>query len=164
LPLEGETSEDRLRAAGMVVLALVVPLAAAFALAKGSRLAGFAVALDPSRWRWSACIELVLAALLAATVVAAIHVALGLVFDPRYKDFPFAALAPPVVALSVLAFANRKQAAAPGTAEMVAAVFLAGSALFVVINEGLANWQALTFASLLLALAFTCLKAEAVRE
>jgi exo-beta-1,3-glucanase (GH17 family) len=164
LPLEGETSEDRLRAAGMVVLALVVPLAAAFALAKGSRLAGFAIALDPSRWRWSACIELVLAALLAATVVAAIHVALGLVFDPRYKDFPFAALAPPVVALSALAFANRNQAAAPGTAEMVAAVFLAGSALFVVINEGLANWQALTFASLLLALAFTCLKAEAVRE
>ena len=163
LPLEGETSEDRLRAAGMLVLALVVPLAASFALAKGSRLAGFAVALDPSRWRWSACIEVVLAALLAATVVAAIHVALGLVADPRYKDFPLPHSPRLSSRLSVLAFANPKQRAfAPGTAEMVAAALLAGSALFVVANEGVANWQAL------LSLAFSCslrspvLKAEAV--
>ena len=38
---------------------------------------------------------------LAATAVAAIHVALGLVFDPRYKDFPFAALLGPFVALAI---------------------------------------------------------------
>jgi glucan 1,3-beta-glucosidase len=103
----------------------------------------------------------VLAALFAATVVAAIHVALGLVFDPRYKDFPFAALAGPVIALAVLTFADRKQASAPGAAEVVAAALLASPALFVVVNEGLANWQALIFAGLLLLLALTCLKAEA---
>jgi glucan 1,3-beta-glucosidase len=94
-------------------------------------------------------------------VVAAIHVALGLVFDPRYKDFPFAALAGPVIAFFVLAFVNGKQAIESGTAERVAAALLAGSALFVVVNEGPANWQALIFASLLLLLALTCLKAEA---
>jgi glucan 1,3-beta-glucosidase len=161
LPLEGETPEDRLRAAGMLVLALAVPLAASFALARGIGLAGFASALDPSRWRQSGSIPVVLAALFAATVVAAIHVALGLVFDPRYKDFPFAALAGPVIALAVLTFADRKQASAPGAAEVVAAALLASSALFVVVNEGLANWQALIFAGLLLLLALTCLKAEA---
>jgi glucan 1,3-beta-glucosidase len=161
LPLEGETPEDRLRAAGMLVLALAVPLAASFALARGIGLAGFASALDPSRWRQSGSIPVVLAALFAATVVAAIHVALGLVFDPRYKDFPFAALAGPVIALAVLTFADRKLASAPGAAEVVAAALLASSALFVVVNEGLANWQALIFAGLLLLLALTCLKAEA---
>ena len=40
-------------------------------------------------------------------MVAAIHVALGLVFDPRYKDFPFAALLGPVVALAILALADK---------------------------------------------------------
>ena len=40
LPLEGETSEDRLRAAGMLVLALVVPLAAVVRLGEGK----------PARW------------------------------------------------------------------------------------------------------------------
>ena len=71
-------------------------MATAYALARGDRLAGFAEALDSSYWRRSNIVAVVLAALLAATVVAAIHVALGLVFDPRYKDFPFAALAGPV--------------------------------------------------------------------
>jgi glucan 1,3-beta-glucosidase len=124
-------------------------------------LAGFASALDPSRWRRSGSIQVILAALFAATVVAAIHVALGLVFDPRYKDFPLAALTGPVIALAVLAFADRTQAFAPGMPERVAAALLAGSALFVVGNEGLANWQALIFAGLLLLLALNCLKAEA---
>ncbi len=49
----------------------------------------------------------ILAALLVATVIATIHVALGLVFDPRYKDFPFAALTGPVTALAVVAFMAR---------------------------------------------------------
>ena len=110
-------------------------------------LAGFASALDPSRWRRSGSIQVVLAALFAATVVAAIHVALGLVFDPRYKDFPFAALAGPVIALAVLAFANRKRKPSRrGLPRRWRRRYLAGSALFVVVNEGLANWQALIFA------------------
>jgi hypothetical protein len=39
---------------------------------------------------------------------------------------------------------------------------LAGSALFVVVNEGVANWQALLLAGLLLLLALTALQAKAV--
>jgi glucan 1,3-beta-glucosidase len=161
LPLEGETSGDRLRGAGMLALALVLPMAASFALARGDRLLGFAKALDPSHWRRSESVGLVLSALLVATVVAAIHVALGLVFDPRYKDFPFAALTGPVVALAVLAFAGRKSDSPPGVAERTAASLLAGSALFIALNEGIANWQALLFAGLLLLLALTCLRAKA---
>ena len=90
LPLEGEIAGDRLRALGMFVLAIVVPLAASYALSHGAQLGIVATALAPSYRGHSDGIAVVLAALLAACVVAAIHVALGLVFDPRYKDFPFA--------------------------------------------------------------------------
>jgi glucan 1,3-beta-glucosidase len=161
LPIEGEAFADRLRSAAMFILALVVPVAAAYALGRGDRLPGFALALDPSRWRGRDVVAVVLAGLLAATVIAAIHVGLGLVFDPRYKDFPFAALLGPVAALAVLAFAGGTQASRPGPAEIVAATVLAGSAAFVVFNEGIANWQALLFAALLSILALTALRAQA---
>jgi glucan 1,3-beta-glucosidase len=163
LPMEGETASDRLRSVAMVVLALVVPMAASYAVARGDRLAGFAEALDSSYWRRDRVVAAVLAALLAATVVAAIHVALGLVFDPRYKDFPFAALAGPVIALAVCAFTPARAPLKPGAAEIAAAAVLTGSALFIIANEGIANWQALLLATLLLILALTTLRSRAYR-
>ena len=111
--------------------------------------------------RHSDGIAVVLAALLAACVVAAIHVALGLVFDPRYKDFPFALLTGPVLALCILAFAGSKASPRPGFAELVAAIVLTGSALFIIANEGTANWQALLFGALLVLLALTVLTTRA---
>ena len=102
-----------------------------------------------------------LAALLAATLVAAMHVALGLVFDPRYKDFPFAALAGPVIALAVIGLAPAGGPIEPGAAEIAAAIVLTGSALFVITNEGVANWQALVLAGLFSLLALTALQAKA---
>jgi exo-beta-1,3-glucanase (GH17 family) len=161
LPMEGETQGDRLRGAAMLVLALIVPIAAAFALAKDDRLRGFAKVLDPSQWRSPDSVEIVVAALLVATVIAAIHVALGLVFDPRYKDFPLASLTGPVIALCVFAFMSNASSLKPGAAEIAAAVLLAGSGLFVITNEGVANWQALMFAGLLFSLALSCLRAKA---
>jgi exo-beta-1,3-glucanase (GH17 family) len=161
LPMEGEMTGDRLRGVAMLVLALVVPMAASYAVARGDRLVGLARALDPSHWRSSNNVQVVLAALLAATMVAAIHVALGLVFDPRYKDFPFAALLGPVTALAIVAFADNRAPSPPGNAERMAAAVLTGSALFITLNEGIANWQALLFAMLLLLLALTAMRAKA---
>jgi glucan 1,3-beta-glucosidase len=109
-------------------------------------------------------VEVVLAALLAATMVAAMHVALGLVFDPRYKDFPIAALLGPVIGLALLAFADDRSPSRPGHAEVAAAALLTGSALFVTLNEGIANWQALVFSTLLLLLALTVLRARAAPD
>jgi glucan 1,3-beta-glucosidase len=100
--------------------------------------------------------------LFVATLVAAIHVALGLVFDPRYKDFPLASLTGPAVALFILAFANARTSPNPGQAEIVATAVLAGSAVFVTANEGSANWQAVWFALLLVLLALTALRARAL--
>lgn len=158
LPMDSVVEGDRLRSLGMFALSAAVPLAASFALACGERIASFELALDPSRWRSSHLIALVLAGLLALTMIAAMQVALGLVFDPRYKDFPLAALTGPVAALTALAFAGARPCPQPGRAETLGAVVLAGCGLFIIANEGLANWQALLFAVLLVALALTLLR------
>ncbi|HZP09877.1 beta-1,6-glucan synthase [Methyloceanibacter sp.] len=158
LPMDSVVEGDRLRSLGMFALAAVVPLAASFALARGDGIASFELALDPSRWRSKDLIPLMLAGLLAATMIAAMHVALGLVFDPRYKDFPLAALTGPVAALAMLAFAGTRASPEPGRADLIGAAVLAGSGLFIIANEGISNWQALLFAALLVALALTLLQ------
>src|SRR5262249_5834224 len=159
LPMDIVVGGDRFRSVIMFVLALVVPISASYALARGQGLASFGEVLDPSRWRRSDGVGLILAALFIATVIAAIHVALGLVFDPRYKDFPVASLTGPAIALFILALTNSRTAPDPGRAELAAAAVLAGSALFIMAHEGSANWQAVWFALLLILLALTALRA-----
>jgi exo-beta-1,3-glucanase (GH17 family) len=163
LNMEGVEQGDRLRALGLFALALAVPLATAFAIAHGDRIASLALALDTGNWRGKNIVSVVLTVLLAATMVAALHVALGLVFDPRYKDFPLASLTVPVIALATLAFADRAPLRA-GMAEIVGALVLGASALFIIVNEGIANWQALLFAGLLGLLAATLLRPHAARS
>ncbi|HSH63557.1 MAG TPA: beta-1,6-glucan synthase [Methyloceanibacter sp.] len=160
LAMENALPGEGLRGVIMFALALTVPMAAAFALARGWELPGFAMALDPPHCRGGTRDGAILAALLVATAIAAIHVALGLVFDPRYKDFPFAALTGPVTALAVAAFIGARGRLSPGAAEIAAASVLAGSALFIVGNEGAANWQADWLALLFVALALTVLQAR----
>ncbi|MGH6864941.1 MAG: beta-1,6-glucan synthase [Methyloceanibacter sp.] len=151
---------DEFRDVGLLVLTLVAPMAAAYAVARGDQLKGFATVLDPSCWRRVGWVGWVLAAILVATVVAAIVVALGLVSDPRYKDFPVALLTAPVAALAILVFTGPPGHTA-GVAEIAAAVVLAASAIVMVLNEGFRNWQALWLGALLIGLALTALRARA---
>jgi exo-beta-1,3-glucanase (GH17 family) len=158
LSMEPPELGDRMRSAGMLALALLVPALAAVAVARGAALESFNVILNPRRWRRLDASSLFLGCLFVATMVAAIHVALGLVFDPRYKDFPLALLSGPTLALAIVAFLSGPVLHRGGVAERVAAALLTGSALFIVVNEGMANWQALWFAGLLLALSVTALR------
>jgi hypothetical protein len=149
---------DQLRSAGMFALSLLVPIVAGIGVARSARLEGLAVALNTSLRRRSATLGFIIACLFAATLVAAIHVALGLVFDPRYKDFQFALLSGPIAALAILALVSKPLRVATGVAEWVTAALLTGTATFIIANEGIANWQALWLGGLLLALAFTALR------
>jgi hypothetical protein len=160
LPMEPPEPGDRLRSAGMIALSLLVPMVAAGAVARSAPLGSLAVALNPPLRRQADAWSLLLAILFAATIVAAIHVALGLVFDPRYKDFQLALLTGPVVALAIVTWAKAPAPVRPepGMAERVGAGLLTGSALFVMFNEGIANWQALWFGALLVLLALTALR------
>jgi exo-beta-1,3-glucanase (GH17 family) len=160
LALDSEQLGDRIRVGTMIGLAFAVPAAAAFAVARRTELPGFAFALNRSyarRLDWPARI---LAILFAASIAAAIHVALELVMDSRYQDFPFAALSPIAVSLAIVAFAGKARSR-PGIAELVSCIVLFGSALFIIANEGLRNWQALWLASTLILFSLACLRARA---
>jgi hypothetical protein len=64
----------------------------------------------------------------------------------------------PVAALAILVLMSKPLRVATGVAEWVTAALLTGSAAFIIANEGVANWQALWVAGLLLTLAFTALR------
>jgi glucan 1,3-beta-glucosidase len=91
-------------------------------------------------------------------LILAVQAALGLVFDPRYRDFPFAPLSGAAVPLLLTTTETLRLRAWKPVAERVAAWSLAISAVYIVFNETLANWQALWFCAGLIALALTLLR------
>jgi glucan 1,3-beta-glucosidase len=97
---------------------------------------------------------------LVALTVLAVERALGLAFDPRYRDFGFAPLTAAITPFLVLAFL-RPSVGARGAAEVASAGLLLLCAIYIAVNESFANWQALWCSAALLALAVTLLRPQA---
>ena len=89
-----------------------------------------------------------------ALTLLSVQTALGLVFDPRYRDLPFAPQSAGVVAFLILMVSTPRMPGTRAAAETLAAAVLALSAGYIAINEGLANWQAIWLCAGLLGLAF----------
>ena len=87
-------------------------------------------------------------------MLVAVEASLGLVFDPRYRDIPFAALTAAAMPFLVLLLTTKRPAGRLAVADTVAAAALALSALYVVFNEGFSNWQSVWFCAGLIGLAF----------
>jgi hypothetical protein len=104
-----------------------------------------------------------LGAVMVVTVLIAAETALGFVFDPRYKDFPFAALTMAVLPLSTLMFLNRPPEGTRPIAEAVFAGLLAIAALYTLFNEGPNNWQSLWTCAAYLVLGVTLWQARGVQ-
>ncbi|HEY7247897.1 MAG TPA: beta-(1-6) glucans synthase [Xanthobacteraceae bacterium] len=163
VPLESLTLGDWLRSLGWAGTAILAPVLAGATLASGRTVPSFAEILS-RRARAAvaskSALELAAGALLIATAVLSVQAALGLVFDPRYRDFPFAPLTGAVIPFLFLAKWRRRPRA--GVAELVMAALLAAAAVYIVLNEGLANWQACWFAAGLAALVLILVRAPAV--
>jgi glucan 1,3-beta-glucosidase len=154
-----------MRGAAFAAVALAAPVVAAMTLAANERLPAFARVLGgpPAPYphplagegREGAFVARASGLVLVATTVLALQTALGLVFDPRYRDFTDAELSAAVVPFAIAAALGAGRAGARGRAETIAAVTLAGSAVYIVLNEGFANWQALWFGAVLVVLAVT---------
>ena len=86
-------------------------------------------------------------------MLVTVEAALGLVFDPRYRDIPFAPLTAAAVPFLVLLFSTPRPAGPRAAAETAAAALLAVSAVYIVFNETFANWQAVWFCGGLIGLA-----------
>jgi hypothetical protein len=103
-----------------------------------------------------------LGATLVVTTLIGAGTALGFVFDPRYRDFPYAALSMAVVPFVTLAL-NRPQTGVRPIAEAVFAGVLAMSSAYILFNEGRDNWQALWTCAIYLLFAVTLWRARAVQ-
>jgi glucan 1,3-beta-glucosidase len=150
----------QLRSAALVTLAVASPLLCAAALAANAPLPSFdrVLAARADRERDPLLLALGLVQVLAC--VLAVQAALLLVFDPRYRDFAFAPLTAAAVPFLLLRLAGPRAAEPRAPAETVAAVILLLCAGYIVINETLANWQALWLNAALLALAVSLARAQ----
>lgn len=136
------------------------PLLCANALMSGRGLPTFLELLGPRDGKRRPFLAILLGLALAVTALIASETALGFVFDPRYRDFPFASLTMAVVPFAML-LVNRPQTGARPIAEAVFAGLLAISAVYTLYNEGRDNWQSLWTCAIYLLFAFTLWRARA---
>ena len=155
LPLESLGWVGWTRNFAFFVLSLGATLVTPALVASGTQLHTLAFALNGAYRRGAPLGAVVGASLLALTLLAVGEMALELVFDPRYKDFPYFPLTPPVLALLALCLVRRPVSEGAGMAEQIAVFGLLAAGLYVPLNETLQNWQAAWFGLLSLALAFT---------
>jgi exo-beta-1,3-glucanase (GH17 family) len=147
-----------LRGSAFVAVAIAAPIVVSLSLARDGAIPSFARTLGPAAQRTCIAVDRLSGFILVAATVLALHTALGLVFDPRYRDFMFAPLGAAVVPFAAASMVGRGGTGRRGTAETVAAVTLAGSAVYIVLNESFANWQAVWLAGAFAALAVTLVR------
>src|SRR3979490_1702537 len=147
----------------LLTAAIASPLLCANAAMSGRALPTFLELLGPRDDRTRSVLTMILGAALVVTTLIGTETALGFVFDPRYRDFPFAALTMAVVPFSTLMLLNRPQEGVRPIAEAVFAGLLAGAALYTVFNEGSDNWQSLWTCAVYFLFAVTLWRARAAQ-
>jgi exo-beta-1,3-glucanase (GH17 family) len=147
----------------LLTAAIASPMLCANAMMSGRALPTFLELLGPRDGRARSVLTLVLGATLLVTTLIGAQTALGFVFDPRYRDFPFAALTMAVVPFSTLMLLNRPPDGVRPIAEAVFAGLFAAAALCTVFNEGAENWQSLWTCAVYFLLAVTLWRARAVQ-
>ena len=155
VPLESLTLGDWARSLAWAAVALLSPVLSAAALASGIRVPAFTQILGR---KIEAHLEVAIGFLLIVLAVLSMQAALGLVFDPRYRDFSFAPLIGAVAPLLFLA--KWKPRPRPPLAELAMGLIVVLAAAYIVWNESFANWQACLFAAGLFALVLILFRAH----
>ena len=147
----------------LLAAGIASPLLASHALMSGRSLPTFLALLGPSNYRGRSWTAAILGLVLVVTVVIGAATAVGLAFDPRYKDFPFAALTMAVVPFSMLSLLNRPKEGARPIAEASFAGLLVLTAIYTGLNEGPDNWQSLWTCAIYVLLGATLWRARAAQ-
>ena len=127
----------------LLVVGIAAPLLSARALMLERPLPAFLELLGPPEGRSQPVMTRILGFTLIVTTLIAAETALSLVFDARWRDFPFAALTMAVVPFWTVAFLNRPKSGVSPLAEDVFMGLFVAAALYIVFNEGAHNWQSL---------------------
>jgi glucan 1,3-beta-glucosidase len=154
VPLESLGIAGWARSLALVTVAFLAPVVLSAAIMRNAFVPSFAQMLGPKEQRVTASLDRAAGAILIAVLLLAFLVALSLVFDPRYRDFPFAPLTAAVLPFVVHGILVGRAKGPRGVAEMSAACVLALSVTYIVFNETFANWQSLWVCAVLAALAF----------
>jgi len=148
----------------LIAAAAAAPVFGASALMSGHGSPTFLELLGPRDQRTRSALTIVLGLVLIVTTLVGVESALGFVFDPRYKDFPFAALTMAVVPFAALTLLNRPKEGTRPIAEAVFAGLFAGAALYTGFNEGPENWQSLWTCAVYAVLGLTLWQARAAQS
>ena len=157
--VESFSAGSWVRSLAFAAVAAVAPIVGAAACATGCPALAFASLLGGSGSR-RGLLDWALGGTLIVLMLVAVEAALGLVFDPRYRDIPFAPLTGAAAPFLVLSLTTSRPAGSRAAAETVAAAVLALSALYIVVNETFANWQSVWFCAGLIGLAVILLLAR----
>lgn len=164
VPLESLGAGGWLRSIALALVALLsAPLVSA-AIMHGDSIPRFSRLLGPASQRTKDPLKLAIGALLIAILLLAVLTALGLVFDPRYKDFPFTPLTAAVVPFLLHTLTMPRPQGARGAAEILAALLLALCVPYIMLNESFANWQSLWLCASLSVLAVTLYQVRDARS
>ena len=149
-----------LRQGALLAAAIAAPLLSTQALMSERGIPAFLDILGPSERRTQTFMTTLLGVTLMAITLISVETALGLVFDGRWRDFPFAALTMAVVPFTMLSLLSQPRSGARPIAEVVFAGLLALTAVYIAFNEGFANWQSLWTCAIYLLLGFTLVQAR----
>jgi glucan 1,3-beta-glucosidase len=155
VPIESLGFAGWLRSLAFVGVALLTPPTLGAAVVRRTPLPRFSSLIGPAAGRVSEPIARLAGALLIATMMLALVSAFGLVFDPRYKDFPFAPLTAAAFPFLMHSLVMPRPHGRVGAAEIAGAGMLALSVPYIAINESFANWQSLWLCAAFAALAFS---------
>jgi exo-beta-1,3-glucanase (GH17 family) len=159
IPVDSFSLGGWLRSLAFAVTAAAAPIACAAACAAGRMRPAFAAVLGRSGAPRDV-LSMVLGVSFIGLTLLSIQTALGLVFDPRYRDIPFAAQSASVIPFMVLMISTARPAGSRAMAETLAAAALVLSAGYIALNESFANWQAIWLCAGLLGLAFILVRAR----
>jgi exo-beta-1,3-glucanase (GH17 family) len=148
------------RMLAFAAVAALAPILCAAACAKGRPRLAFAALLGGPE-HWGDALDIALGVVFIALTLLSVETALGLVFDPRYRDIPFAPQSGAALAYLALLVSAPRPAGFRPAAETLAAAVLAVCAVYIAINETFANWQALWLCAGLIGLAITLTRTRA---
>jgi exo-beta-1,3-glucanase (GH17 family) len=148
---------------GLLAAGVASPMLCAYATMSGRSLPTFLELLGPQPFRNRSVSTVLLGIALMITALIGTGIALGFVFDPRYRDFPFASLTMAVVPFAGLMLVNRPQDGVRPIAESVFAAVMVLSVVYIGFNEGPDNWQSLWSCAIYLLFGITLWRARAVQ-
>jgi glucan 1,3-beta-glucosidase len=136
----------------LAAVAFSAPVTLSAATLRGVAMPSLTRLIGPREQRSRDPLTVSIAVVMLATLLVAVVTALGLVFDPRYRDIPFAPLTAAVVPFLTHSLVTPRPAGTRAVSEMAGAVMLAVSVPYIALNEGLLNWQSLWLCGAFIAL------------